>query len=131
MDENNNSIVINLRQNRFTCTINNCVLNFINMCPLNSIIHAFMHIHVHCKSLTEMPERNHEFYQLVSGLFNLSFEDGNRRIANFIKEKFLFSNETSHQVDCTEHVELIIEKIHVPLSASLYCHICNMDRDFQ
>lgn len=89
-----------------------------------------MHIHVYCHKLTDLPDRNHDFYQLVTSLFIISFEEGNRKIAQYILEKKLYSRNLNGQVSCFGHVELIMEKLHLPITANLFCHTCGMNRDY-
>ena len=90
--ENPERASLKLRRNAFTTKINNGVFKFFNLCPIDSLIHAFLHIHHHCKRLGEMNDNQNAFYQFILSLVNNSFEDGNRIIANFIEERGLFSD---------------------------------------
>lgn len=100
------------------------------MCGLNSLIHAYMHIHVYCFKLTELPDRQNEFYELVTSLFHVSFEEGNKRIGQFIMNKKLFSSITACIVNCEDYIDLILQKLQLPNTASLHCCMCNEDKDY-
>lgn len=120
--------MLRIRKNVFTVRVRGRAVKFINMCPINSLIHAFMHMHANGHNLGRL-DRNNEFYQLIISLFGGSFEEGNTRIAEFILERELYSSRTTKEVNCFEHIELIIERCQLPLSANLYCHICNANKD--
>lgn len=129
-NERSNDKEIKLRVNSFRVNVENRNLFFYNMCPINSLIHSFMHIHTSMQNLNQVAESNHEFFQLIVSLFEISFEEGNRRIANFIISKELYLSISENEVNCEAHIELIVDKIQMPISANLYCHNCHMNKDF-
>lgn len=99
------------------------------MCPINSVIHAYMHIHVHCQKLTDLPDRNNDFFMLVTSLFDIPFEEGNSKIGQFILEKKLYSSEKNGQVDCFSHIELVLDKLELPTS-NVLCYVCGWNQEF-
>lgn len=112
-----------LRKNFFTTKIDNRTWQFKNLCPINSVIHSFMHFHAHLKNLDA---RDSEFYNLVLQLFKVSFDEGNELIGKFILKFKLYSEIKGNTVDGYEHVENIVDRIPIPSSASLRCYLCNM-----